>query len=139
MFKGMFGPDGKMTISIAARDDKTIVMRYSGADGLKELLSGGGKGLAGDADVVQVTKALPMGSQWAFYLSPKGLTEFADRAVKAFSPIPLMIPQFAATPPVAIGARVSEQSLELNVVVPAGVVDGVGDFVEKLKGLFGGA
>lgn len=138
IFKGMFGADGKMTISIAARDDKTILMRYTKAEGLKELLGSTDQGLGSDAGVIQASKALPMGSQWALYLSPKGLTEFADRAVKAYLPIPLNVPQFPATPPVAIGARISTESFELHIVAPAGVVDGVGEFVEKLKGLLGG-
>ena len=71
-------------------------------------------------------------------MSPKGATEFADRAVKAFAPIPLQIPQFPATPPVALGARVSAQSFELHAVIPAGVLDNVGEFVEQLKRAFGG-
>ena len=138
IFKGMFGADGKMTISAAVRDSKTVVMRYSGPDSLKEVLSAQGSGLAGDAGIIEVTKALPKGSQWAFYLSPKGLTDFADRAVKAFVPIPINVPPFPAKPPVAVGIRISGQSFELNAVIPAGVLDGAGEFGEKLKNLFGG-
>jgi hypothetical protein len=138
IFKGMFGADGKMTISVAARDDKTILMRYTKAEGLKDLLGPAGDGLSADAGIVAASKALPAGSQWAMYLSPKGLTEFADRAIKSLSPLPLNIPQFPATPPIAVGARISPESFELNIVAPAAVVDGIGGFVEQLKGLLGG-
>jgi hypothetical protein len=138
IFKGMFGPDGKMTIALAARDDKTVVMRYTGAGGLKDMLSGQTKELGKDAGVAQVIQALPVGSQWAIFLSPKGLTDFADRMVKSFSPIQLQVPQFPATPPVAAAVRVSAERFELHVVIPAGVVDNVGEFVNQLKALFGG-
>lgn len=138
MIKTMFGPDGKMTVALAARDDKTVVMRYSGASGLKDMLSGQAKELGKDASVAQMIQTLPAGSQWAFFISPKGLTDFADRTVKAVSPIPLQVPQFPATPPLAAAARISSERFELHVVVPAGIVDNVGDFVNQLKALFGG-
>lgn len=138
MFKNMFGPDGKMTISVAARDEQTVVMRYTKAEGLKQLLDGQDKGLAGDVGIMKTAGSLPAGSQWAFYLSPKGATEFADRVVKAFLPIPINVPQFAATPPVAAAARINGQGFELHVVVPAGVVDNAAEFVDQLKRLFGG-
>ncbi|MCI0639881.1 MAG: hypothetical protein L0Y72_07995 [Gemmataceae bacterium] len=135
IFESIFGPGGKMTTSMAARDDKTIVMRYAKADGLKDMLSG--KGLSGDAEIVQATKALPAGSQWALYVSPKGLTDFADRTVKAFLPIPLQVPQFPATPPVAAAARISGQGFEVHAVVPSGVLENVGGFIEQAKRMFG--
>lgn len=138
IMKSMFGPDGKMTISIAARDDKTIVMRYTGAAGLKEMLDGEGKGLLADAGVMQVSKALPSGSQWVIYLSPQGATEFADRTIKAVLPIPIQVPQFPATPPIGIAARVNAEGFEMHTVVPAGVLDNARNFVDQLKMLFGG-
>ncbi len=138
MFKTMFGPDGKMTITIAVRDDKTLVIRYTGGEGIKEMLKSDAKGLSGDSEVAGVAKALPAGSQWALYLSPKGTTEFADRAVKAISPIPLTVPQFAATPPIAAAARISGERYDVHIVVPAGVLDNAADFVRQVKGLFGG-
>lgn len=138
IMKTMFGPDGKMTVSIAARDDKTIVMRYTKADGLKEMLEGAGLGLAGDPGLTPIAKALPAGAQWVFYLSPKGATDFADRTIKAVLPIPIPVPQFPATPPLGVGARVNAQGFEMHAVVPVGVLDNVNAFVEQLKMLFGG-
>lgn len=132
MFKNMFGPDGKMTISAAARDDKTVVMRYTGASGLKEIINAK-KDLAGDAGVMQASKLLPAGSQWALYVSPAGATEFADRMVKTFSPFPIEIPRFPATPPVALGAKISAQSFEMRLVVPAQVIDAAGSYVDQVK------
>jgi hypothetical protein len=138
MFKTMFGPDGKMTITMAVRDDKTVVVRYTGGEGLKEMLKNDGKGIGGDPDVARVTKALPPGAQWAIYLSPKGATEFADRAVRAISPIPLTVPQFVATPPIGVGAKISGERYDVHIVVPAGVIDNAADFVRQVKGLLGG-
>ncbi|MCI0684636.1 MAG: hypothetical protein L0Y71_21275 [Gemmataceae bacterium] len=139
MFKKLFGPDGKMTAAMAARDGQTIVMRYTKADGLKELLDGKTKGLADQAGALMVAKGFPpAGAQWLFYVSPKGATQFADRAVKSFLPIPINIPQFPETPPVGVAARINGQGFELHAVIPAGVVNGVGEFVDQLKQLFGG-
>jgi hypothetical protein len=136
--KKMFGPDGKMIMALTARDEQTVIMRYSKADGLKDAL-GSGKGLAGDPSLMKIAKGFPpAGAQWGFYFSPKGATEFADRAVKAFLPIPLNIPQFAETPPIAAAARIDGEAFELHVVVPAGVVDNAAEFIEQLKRAFGG-
>jgi len=136
--KSMIGPDGKMTIAIAARDDQTVVMRYTGAEGLKDLMSGQDKGLSSDTGVAQVTKALPAGAQWSLFVSPKGTTELADRMVKAFAPFPLQVPQFPATPPLAAAVRISAQGVEMHAVIPAGVIDNVSGFVEQLKKLIPG-
>lgn len=139
MIQKMFGPDGKMSVSLAARDDKTIVMRYTKAEGLKELLDGQGAALANDRGIMRVATGFPpAGSQWAFYLSPKGATAFADRAVKTFLPIPIDVPQFPATPPIGAAARINSQGLELHIVLPAAVVDNVAEYVDQLKRLFGG-
>lgn len=137
IFEKLFGEGGKMNMALAARDDKTVVMRYTNVAGLKEVLEGGSQ-LTSDPDVAQVTKALPAGSQWAFYLSPKGTLEFADRAVKAIVPLPLNLPKFPATPPVAVGVRVSAQNFEVHTVIPAGVVDNLAELVQQLKMLVPG-
>jgi len=137
MIKSLVGADGKMRVSLAARDDKTVIMRYTAADGLKEVL--GGTELGSDAAVAQVTKALPPGAQCAFYLNPKGVVEFADRMIKEFSPIPINLPPFGATPPVAVGARVSAEGFDLNIVVPGPVVDNAANFINQLKRMFQGA
>lgn len=138
VFKTMFGAEGKMVVALAPRDDKTVVMRYTGADGLKELLDTMAKGLAGDTGVAQVSKALPAGAQWVMYFSPNGTTEFASYLVKTVVPLPLKIPQFPATPPVAVGARVSAQGFEMNAVIPSEVLDNVSAFVERVKRLIQG-
>jgi hypothetical protein len=135
MFKNMFGPDGKMTIAIAARDEKNVVMRYTPAKGLKEVLNVK-TGLAADAGIMQVNKLLPAGSQWALYISPAGATEFAGRMVKTFAPIPLEIPRFPPTPPVGLGAKISAQSFEMRLVVPSQVIDNVGGYVDRVKQMF---
>jgi hypothetical protein len=135
MFKNMFGADGKMTVSMAARDDKNVVMRYTPASGLKELLSAK-TGLAADPGIAQANKLLPASSQWALYVSPAGATEFAGRMVKAFSPFPIEIPRFPATPPVALGAKISAQSFEMRLVVPSQVIDNVGGYVDQMKKIF---
>jgi hypothetical protein len=138
IFEKVFGEGGKMTMSIAARDDKTVVLRYTNTAGLKEVLDGGSAQFASDADVAQVTKAFPAGSQWAFYLSPKGTLDFADRTIKAVVPLPLNIPKFPATPPVAVGVRVSAQNFEVHTVIPAGVVDNLAELIEQFKRLLPG-
>jgi len=137
IFEKLFGAGGKMTMSMASRDDKTLVMRYSNAAGLKEVLAGG-KMLTSDPEMADVIKSLPAGSQWAVGLSPKGLFDFADRAVKSIVPLPINVPKFPATPPVAAGARVSAQNFELHVVIPAGVIDNIPDLIQELKRLIPG-
>jgi hypothetical protein len=132
MMETMFGPGGKMTVMMAAADNKTILMRYTGGDSLKTALAAfkaKKTGLAMDADVTKVAAMLPAGSQWALYVSPKGTMEMIGQVVDAIMP-GLQLPAFPKTLPVALGVKTSASAVDVQLVVPAGVLEGIGGLVK---------
>jgi hypothetical protein len=128
------GEGGKMTVTMAAVDAKTIVYRYSGADGLKEFMQvykAKKAALAADTDVAKTTALLPAGAQWAWYVSPQGTLDVAGRLAGAVG-VPLALPPFPKTPPVALAFKLSAAGLEGQLAIPAGVFEGIGDLTRKL-------
>src|SRR5262249_7326667 len=135
MIEKMFGPGGKITTSLAAMDGKNVIMRYTPATGLPEVIKAAkGKGLAMDAEVAKTAALLPAGAQWAMYLSPKGTTDLANRAMKMFGG-PVEVPGFPATAPAAAAIKLSEAGIELHGVLPASLLEQIGPYLGKLQTL----
>jgi hypothetical protein len=132
MMESMFGPGGKMTASLAAVDGKNVIMRYTPATGLPQAIKAAKKGLATDAEIAKTAALLPQEAQWALYISPKGATDLANRAVKMLGG-PNEIPGFPATPPLGAAAKLSAGGLELNAVLPAALLEQLGPYVTKLQ------
>ncbi len=135
LYEKMFGPGGKMTMAMAPLNDTAVIMRYTPASGLKNLLGAKGPGLAADPDIVKTASLLPKGAQWAFYVNPKGMRDLVHGAIKAFSPMPIEVPAFAKTPPVGFAVKLAETGLEFHAVLPAAVQEELGAFIPKVKKL----
>lgn len=130
----LVGESGKATMTLAAADAKTVLFRYTAADGLKESLQtykAKKPGLAADTEVAKTTALLPAGAQWAFYISPQGTMELVGRLAGAAG-LPFVIPPFPKTPPVAAAFKLSATSLEGQLAIPVGVFEGIGDLTKKL-------
>lgn len=127
----LLGPGGKMTVSQVVLDDKTILMRYTAGDGLKELLEAKGAkgGLAADPDVVKTAALLPEGSQWALYIHPQGTAQMIDQVVRAVAPMPLPIPELPKTPPIGVGVKLDGSGIEVRAALPAQVLDVLAQFL----------
>jgi hypothetical protein len=129
----LVGDGGKITMTLVAVDAKTIVFRYTGADGLKDIVEAykaKKPGLAADADVAKSTAQLPAGAQWAFYVSPQGTMELAGRLIGAAG-LPVQIPPFPKTAPVGVGFKLSATGWDGKMFIPAAVLEGVGDLIKK--------
>jgi len=137
MMEKMFGANGKMTISMVAADAKTILMRYAPAAALKDDLQAfkdRKAGLAAEADVAKATAQLPAGAQWALYVSPHGGVEFVNRMMTLMGgPAQQKLPPFPRTAPVAFAVKLSAAGLDGQLVVPVGVLQGIGTFSRVLK------
>ena len=137
VFEKMFGDSGKMTISMVAADPKTVLMRYSSAAALKadlQTFKDRKGGLATDADVAKATAQLPKDAQWAMYISPHGGLQFVNRMMTLMgAPAQQKLPPFPVTPPVAFGVKLSSGGLESQLVVPVGVLQGIGTFSRVMK------
>ena len=75
MMEIYFGPGGKIVMTTVAVDKNTLLMRYTPATELKEFVKTFKEkpaGLAGNRDIAQTTKLLLEGSQWLFFISPRG-------------------------------------------------------------------
>jgi hypothetical protein len=136
ILESLLGEGGKLTTTMVVADPKTVLFGYTKAAGLKDFLTAYKQkkgGLAMDADVAKVTTLLPAGSQWAFYISPQGTMEFAGRAITAIG-LPIPLPPFPKTPPVAVGVKMSATGGESTLVVPAAVFEGIGKLTQKRAG-----
>lgn len=132
LMEKIFGPGGKLTFSQAALNDRTILLRYTPASGLKDLLGAKG-GLAEDPEIAKTAALLPEGSQWAFYLHPQGTAQWIGQLVGSFAPMPVAMPGFPKTAPVGIGFKLAETGLEIRAVIPASVLDGIGTLPKGKK------
>jgi len=140
MMEKIFGPGGKMTAYMAIADEHTVVWAYTTQDSLLRSLSvvrQSEAGLAGDKDVAKTAAMLPSGVQAAGYWSPAGTIAFVNRGVTAFAPqVGFKLPQFPKTPPVGFAAKVSEAEVQTYLIVPAPVLEGIGGYVGKLRGMW---
>jgi hypothetical protein len=132
ILESFLGEGGKLTTTMVVADPKTVLFGYTKADGLKDFLTAYKQkkgGLAMEADVAKVTTQLPAGSQWAFYLSPQGTMAFAGRVG-----LPIPLPPFPKTPPVAVGVKLSATGAESALVIPAEVFEGIGKLTQRRAG-----
>jgi hypothetical protein len=140
LFDKMFGGDGTMHLYVAKADEHTVVTAY----GKEQLLHGvehvrsGAKGLESNADLAKTTAMLPSGAQWVAYVSPQGLIQWISVFVEAIMGGEIHLPAFAATEPIGLAARVSETGLDAELVLPEGVVAGIGQYIGLLAQMFQG-
>ena len=138
MMKKLFGPEAKMVVYVAAADDHTIVTAYTSKDLLLDCLKAverPGTGLSGDKELAKTAAMLPAGAPWVGYWSPKGTIDFANQIVPAFAPpeVQFKLPEFPPTPPIGFAGETTPGGLRTYMVVPAAVVQAIGDFVVELK------
>lgn len=137
MMEAYFGPGGKLFVTTVAVDKNTLLMRYTAAAGIKDALQAfgdGAHGLAENKDIAQTMKLLPQGSQWMFLVSPQGTVAMVSRVMAGFIPqAGFRLPEFPATPPIGIGVKMSATELESRLVIPAGVLEGIGAYIQKYR------
>jgi hypothetical protein len=141
MMQAYFGPGGKMVLTTVALDNNTLLMRYTSAAETKQFLTtykSQQDRLSQNPDVVKTTQLLPQGTQWFMLLSPRGNLAFANRLLGAM-PLeavpeagPLRLPEFAKTPPIGVGVRLSAEAIEGRLVIPAAVIDNIGPFIQQI-------
>ncbi len=140
LFGKLFGTDGKITMYVTKADDHTVVTAYSKEQlvhGVKHVRSED-EGLDADADIAMTTALLPAGAQWVAYVSPQGLVQWASVFVEAMFGGEIKLPPFPATEPIGLAAKVTERSLDAELVLPAGVVAGIGQYIGVVAQIFQG-
>lgn len=129
MFEAMYGPGGKMSFLMAAAGEKTVA--FGSTEGLLKGAiesAGGAEGLAGDEQLKKTEARLPGGAQWVGYWSPQGTVELVNRAIPALAPPgagQFKLPAFPETPPVGYGAKASDGRIDMQVIVPAKLLESI--------------
>jgi hypothetical protein len=134
MLDSMFGPGGKIVAWIVPCDEHTVLFSYTSGEPLRQAIAAikeGKRGLADDAAVAKVAALLPSGTSWSFYVSPKGGFDFVRRITTMALPAgtKVHIPEFGATPPVAIAVTTGADEVEAQMIVPAEVLEEIGRMI----------
>jgi hypothetical protein len=131
MVERMYGPGGKIVAWVVPCDEQTVVFSYMGEERLSPVIAAvkqGKPGLAEDAGIAKVVVLLPSDVTWSGFVSPKGVFD-SLRGLMAFMLPPgtaPKIPEFASTPPIAVGLTTAPDEVEAHVVVPAEVIEAIG-------------
>jgi hypothetical protein len=124
MMEVMYGADGKVRYAQTALDAKTIIAGFTTAQGLQDAIKDVKKSsLKDDAEVARTLSLLPKDAQWVMLINPRGMTEMVGQVVDAVAPGALAIPEIPNTPPVGIGAKISETGFILQISVPSQVLE----------------
>ncbi len=135
IMEGMFGPGGKMTVTYATVDDKTIAVFYvGGAEAEKQLAAykSRSESLAKDAQTMKTLALLPADAQWVGVWNLSGTMAMVKIMASAFDPdakIPL--PELPAMPPLGFAAKASGNGFETDLVVPVDVLKNAVEFYKK--------
>jgi hypothetical protein len=146
MIDEFIGPSGKMAAYYVANDKQTAVFGV-GVPQEKmvtalEVLKQPKKGLAEDAELSVTAAMLPAGSQWVFYVSPRGFMQMMTRlemvALKSFGPgmMNFSLPTFAKCPPVGLAVKAAPDELRVEMVVPAPVIEATREYVKDMQSAF---
>lgn len=130
--EAMFGPGGKMVATMAAADERTVIIGYFGPEQLPGAFAKApGKGLGGDAEVAKVTALLPKGSQWVVLVHLKGTLDLVRRLASDIAGQAVPLPELPDGPPLGLGARFAAAGLDVDLVMPAALIDAAGRFQRK--------
>ena len=119
ILNALFGAEGKVTVTLLAAGDGTVVVGYRPAAELVKMLSRpGGRGLADDPQTAKTIKLLPKDAQWVLLMHPQEVMELISRFQKGAG-----VKRFPDTPPVGIALRLSPAGADLEMVMPAALVE----------------
>jgi hypothetical protein len=132
IIEGLFG--GKLTATVVAVDDATILTRYTSPAGMKKLLASikTQGDLASSGAVMKITAMLPKGAQWEGFISPHGVMDIVKRIAEK-APNPPALPEMGKSPPVGFAVRITPGGLEGDMVVPSQALQAVTQFVQKAR------
>ena len=142
VFGMMFGGEGKIKAYTAAANDRTVVTAYS-KENLQRAVAqvrSGGKGLEADPQIAKTNELLPEGSQWVAYVSPQGLLQWVESIMRTVTggQLNMQLPRFPESEPIGLAGHVDEKGMDGELVLPASVVAGIGQFVGMVQQMFQG-
>jgi hypothetical protein len=132
----IYGPEGKMTVCLAAANKHTIAMTYSNKHSLESLIQAIRKrepGLGQDEEIVSSNKLLPEAAAWKMYISPAGTVDFANWFLGKLGNQQITLPDFGDTPPLVLGVNFTSTGAEARLALPSRLIDGIGEYVTKIR------
>jgi hypothetical protein len=72
------------------------------------------------------------------YVSPQGIVQWVGVFVEAMFGGEIKLPPFPASEPIGLAAKVTETGLDGEIVLPEGVVAGIGQYIGVLGQVFQG-
>jgi hypothetical protein len=131
----MFGNDGKLSVYLTAASDSTVVMAYTSIENLKRVLDASNSNLlASDPQLKETAAMLPADAQWAGFISPGGIMEFASHMIGVFAPEANWdLGEFPTSPPVGFAVELAPTYLDGHLVVPVETLDAAKKFVEQMQ------
>jgi len=136
VFKAMYGPEGKLTVYLAAADEKTVVFAYldkNRAAQAAKAVTDPEASLAADPSVAAMMKRLPADAQWLGLWSPGGTVRFAQSLIEGLAPegAAMTLPEFPETPPVGFAMKASATDVRKELLIPVEVLKNVMDYVKQ--------
>jgi hypothetical protein len=137
MLKAMYGPEGKMTVYLAAANEHAVVFAYDDAQGLEAALKAveSDASLSADPGVAAMAKRLPKGAQWCGYWSPQGTVKVVEAIIQKLSPAgnDFKLPEFPKTPPVAFAAKASGNTVYKELLIPVEILKEAQPYFMRLR------
>jgi len=120
--------------ALAGKDACVMVLDQSRLRSAIDAVRNPVSNLAADPGAKATLAMLPKGSQWIGLLSPTGMIQHIRAVLQATMPnAPLQLPEFPKGPPIGAAARATAERLDVDIVVPAAVLEGLGTFVQQMQ------
>jgi hypothetical protein len=136
MIELMVGKGGKLTAYLGAAGKNHVIMAY-GEDSFAEAIKSANKkgaSFMSQPEILTTLKLLPQESQWVAFFSPQGMVEFARTMMQNIAPQQAgALPAFPATPPVGLGAKMTEQGLSTSLAIPKQVLKSAGGYAQQIQ------
>ncbi|HEY5311541.1 MAG TPA: hypothetical protein VIK18_03445 [Pirellulales bacterium] len=136
IIEAVYGPEGKMTVCLAAANEHTIATSYDDKDSLEDLIQAIKKrepGLGQNEEIVNSNKLLPAAAAWKMYISPAGTIELAKWVLGKIGNQQTTLPAFPDTPPLAAGVNFTPTGAEARLALPSDLIDAIGAYVTKVR------
>jgi hypothetical protein len=132
----LFGAGGTIKTLLVAIDEHTVALSFSGRAPLVMQAIAAAKhpkdSLASDPGIAKAAALLPAGAQWTGYFSPSGAVAFAKWCIDTLAGEGEQrpnIPDFPASPPIAVAAKALPGELQIEAIVPSAVLEAIGKYV----------
>lgn len=135
MMETMFGADGTLRIYLAATQN-SVVGQYISKEKLLQQLSAAGAAqtLTQQSDAKITLQLLPASAQGIALWSIPGTLSMVSRVLEATQPqLGIQLPEFPDSPPIGVSLEITPDRLDLDTIVPSGLLDAITEYVRTIQ------